>query len=195
VAAAKGEGAAHCASEVATDLVELGYLRGAYGLRGWSHVQPYWREGEVLRAAREWWLLPPEATGAQAISSELVKVTGVRSHGAGLVAKWHGCENPEAAQARKGWRVAVPREAFPPLPEGQYYWVDLIGALVVNRSARLLGVVRGLRSNGAQDLLEVERADAGGLAPNPILIPIVAAYIDAVDLAGRQIRVDWELQW
>ena len=101
---------------------------------------------------------------------------------------------PEVAQALKGWRIAVSRSDFPRLPQGQFYWVDLIGALVVNRSGLLLGVVRALRNNGAHDLLEVERESAGA-ATRPLLIPMVEAYVDGVDLAARRIRVDWDAQW
>jgi len=177
------------------DLVELGLVRGAYGLQGWARVQPYSGEAEVLRKARRWWLLRPQAQGAVPTPWGPVEVMDVRAHGAGLVAKWRGCEAPESAEAFKGWRIAVARAEFPRLPDGQYYWVDLIGACVINRSGQQLGTVRGLRNNGAQDLLEVERADAGQTAANPILIPMVEEYVDAVDLVARQIRVDWDLQW
>lgn len=195
MAAGKERDAACQGPGVAQDLVELGWLRGAYGLRGWTHVQPYASEGEVLRATRQWWLLRPGAAARADSAWGPVEVTGVRTQGAGLVAKWRGCEAREAAQAFKGWRVAVPRTAFPPLPAGQYYWVDLIGAAVVNRSGQRLGVVRGLRSNGAQDLLEVERTDAQETASSPILIPMVAAYVETVEVAEKLIRVDWDAHW
>jgi 16S rRNA processing protein RimM len=118
-------------------------------------------------------------------------VSGVRAQGAGLVVKWQGCEDPEAAQAFKGWRIAVPRSEFPRLPKGQFYWVDLIGAQVVNRSGLVLGTVQGLRNNGAHDLLEVECAGT----TSPTLIPMVAAYLDGIDLAEGRIRVDWDAAW
>jgi len=188
-------GATPSSTEAVTDLVELGQLRGAYGLQGWTHVQPYTSDGEVLRAARQWWLLRPGAASRAGEALGPVEVTGVRTQGAGLVAKWRGCDAREAAQTFKGWRVAVSRRAFPPLPQGQYYWVDLIGALVVNRSGQQLGIVRALRSNGVQDLLEVMRTDTQETVTDPILIPMVAAYVEEVDLAAHRIRVDWEAQW
>jgi len=179
----------------AADLVELGRLCGAYGVRGWSHVQPYSGEASILRSARQWWLLPPQGEIRGGASGVPVQVSGVRTQGTGLVAKWRGCEDPEAAHSFRGWRIAVARSAFPPLPDGQYYWVDLIGAHVINRSGQVLGVVRGLRNNGAQDLLEVEPAVAKQKASDPILIPMVDAYIDAIDLAAKRICVDWQAQW
>ncbi len=174
------------------DLIALGTLRGAYGLQGWSHVQPYSADAAVLRTVRQWWLQPPEHRGAVGqFPVQPLAVTGVRTQGSGLVAKWQGCDEPEAAQALKGCRVAVARGDFPRLPAGQFYWVDLIGMRVVNRAGEDLGDVRDLRSNGAHDILEVAAADAGAVR----LIPMVAAYLDEVQVGQRCIRVDWSTDW
>jgi 16S rRNA processing protein RimM len=171
--------------------VEVGVLRGAYGLHGWSHVQAHSGDPRVLQRVRQWWLLGPRAgAGGQPASQGPVKITAVRPQGAGFVAKWNGCEDPEAAQALKGWRVAVSRSRFPPLAKGEFYWVDLIGAQAVNRSGLVLGTVSGLRNNGAHDLLEIERAQGSQL-----LIPVVADYVDEIDVPGRTIRVDWDPSW
>lgn len=163
-------------------LVELGAVRGAYGVKGWVRIAPYGADAEVLRATRNWWLL---SDGVQ----QRLAVTGVRRHAALLLAKWDGCDSPEAADALKGAKIAVAREDFPEPAPGLYYWVDLIGARVVNRRGVELGEVRGLRSNGAQDLLEVRGAGA------TLLVPLVDAYVDRIDLAGRRIEVDWEADW
>jgi 16S rRNA processing protein RimM len=88
----------------------------------------------------------------------------------------------------------VARHDFPPLPDGEYYWVDLVGAQVVNRQGATLGTVRGLRSNGAHDILEVER-DGRQPPAAPVLIPLVAAYVDGIDLPAMRIRVDWDEDW
>ena len=169
------------------DLVEVGVLRGAYGLKGWVHVQAYSAEAPALRGARDWWLFGPGALGARGP----LEVAGVREQGGGIVAKWKGCDDPETAQGFKGWRIAVSRAGFPRLPAGQYYWVDLIGSQVLNRDGRVLGTVQGLRNNGAHDLLEVARPGTALAA----LIPMVGAYLDGIDTAGRTIRVDWEADW
>jgi 16S rRNA processing protein RimM len=163
-------------------LVELGVVRGAYGVKGWVRVAPYDAEAEVLLATRNWWLKRAGVT-------QRLAVTAVRRHAALLLAKWEGCETPEAADALKGAQIAVRREDFPALAPGRYYWVDLIGARVVNRRGVELGEVQGLRSNGAQDLLEVGGADS------TFLVPLVDAYVDRIDPAQRRIEVDWEAEW
>ena len=165
------------------ELVELGSLRGSYGVRGWVRVVPH-QDGAVLLAARGWWLKQADALVA-------LKLEGVKQHGAGgqLVAKWAGCETKEAADALRGCTVAVARSEFPPLPEGEYYWVDLIGAAVLNRGGDPLGRVTGLRDNGAHDLIEVSGKDG------EFLIPLVPAYVDSVDVSAKQITVDWSADW
>lgn len=194
---------------IPADLIEVGFLRGAYGLQGWVHVQPHSGDADVLRGARQWWLRRPKAAMARATGDEaaaILEITGVRSQGAGLVAKWQGCDDPETAEALKGCGIAVSRASFPRLPQGQYYWVDLVGSQVVNRGGEPLGIVSGLRSNGAHDLLEVQRRtplpagaapeQGGGQAAQAVLlIPMVPAYVDGVELAARRIRVDWEADW
>ncbi len=128
----------------------------------------------------------------EASPARLLEVSGVRRQGPGLVAKWSGCENPEAADALKGARVAVARSDFPPLADGEYYWVDLVGLRVINRSDRELGRVAGLRPSAAHDLLEVKASAAAG---SDILVPMVAQYIDRIDRESGTIRVDWEPEW
>lgn len=170
-----------------TDLVELGVVRGAYGLKGWARIAPHDAEAVVLRAARRWWL----KHGSQVVELE---VTGVRRHGGGVVAKWVGCDNPEAVEQLRGARVSVGRGDFPAAADGEFYWVDLVGARVINRAGVELGRVTGLRNNGAQDLLEVAPGAAGG-ATTAVLVPLVDGYVDAIDAKQGVIRVDWEADW
>lgn len=159
-------------------------MRGAYGVRGWVRIAPHSPSADVLRATRRWWLL-----GAG--PAREVQVRAVRRQGAALVAKWDGCDSPEAGEALKGAAVAVARSDFPPLSGQEYYWVDLIGLQVVNRSNRPLGVVKGLRSSAAHDLLEIEPAPDGP----EILVPVVGDFIDGIDPEAGTIRVNWEPEW
>jgi 16S rRNA processing protein RimM len=153
-------------------------------VRGWVRIAPHSPLAEVLTSTRRWWLV------GLGPAREL-EVSAVRRQGAYLVAKWAGCDSPEAADALKGAQVAAARGDFPPLLPGEYYWVDLIGLRVINRAARELGAVKGLRSSAAHDLLEIEQ-DSGG---NEILVPVVADFIDGIDLDARTVRVNWEPEW
>jgi 16S rRNA processing protein RimM len=166
---------------VQADLIELGRLKGAYGVKGWVRVAPH-QDGSALLHARRWWLATAEGDRA-------IEVEAARVHGRSVVAKWPGCDSKEAADALRGLAVRVARSDFPPLAADEHYWIDLIGATVVNRQGATLGEVAGLQDNGAQALIEVQGA-AGRC-----LIPLVPAYVERIDAAARRIEVDWEADW
>jgi 16S rRNA processing protein RimM len=165
-----------------SDLVELGVVRGVWGVKGWVRIVPHDADADVLWSCRRWWLRRPGAV-------EELEVEALRRHVGVLLAKWAGCESPEAAAALRGATVGVARSQFPLPPEGSYYWIDLIGCRVVNRAGELIGTVRGLDNNGVQDLLDVVDGAASRL------IPMVEAYVDHVDVKAHTITVDWQRDW
>lgn len=168
------------------DLIELGAVRGAYGVKGWMRIAPYAADGGVLEAVSDWWLVRGNAR-------QRVTVEDRRRHGTSILAKLPGCESKEAADALKGTTVGVARGQFPPLPEGQHYLSDLLGSRVVNRTGEALGEVSGLRANEAAGVLRqwLEVTDGTSMR----LIPLVEPYVDEVDVAGKVIRVDWQRDW
>lgn len=172
---------------VPPDLVALGVVRGAYGVKGWVRIAPYADDGAVLLQQRAWWL-------QGSATAQRLELTAVRRHTDQLLAKWNGCDSPEGADALKGREVAVARSAFPPLPDNEFYVADLVGARVVNRAGDELGKVQGLRSKGAQQLLEVAPEGSAGESAT-LLIPLVESYVDAVDVAQHEVRVDWQKDW
>ncbi len=113
-----------------------------------------------------------------------------KEHSDSVVACAHDIDDRSGAEALRGARIFVPRSSFPTAGEGEYYWVDLIGLAVVNREGMTLGEVRDLLSTGPQTVLVVVAQE--GDKPVERMIPVVAAYIDAVDLPGRRITVDWQ---
>ena len=171
-------------SEPPADLVDVGALRGAYGLKGWVRFVPHAAASEVLPVARRWWL--DGSTGARDVMPE-----GVRRHGDAMLVKWAGCESKEQADAWKGATLAVSRSEFPPLRDGEYYWTDLLGCQVVNRDGAQLGVVSGLRESPGRQWLEVSKGPGG----EPMLIPLVEQYVEAVDPLARRVQVDWQEDW
>lgn len=175
------------------DLIDLGTVRGAYGVKGWARLALPGSDGAVLQQATTWWLR--SRVGALRGAAP-VEPQGFRRHGAAWLAKWAGCETPEQAESLKGATLAVPRSAFPPAKSDEWYWIDLLGSTVVDRQGEVLGVVAGLRENAGGQWLEVraEGGEAKGEA-DPMLIPIVEQYVESVDVAGRRVQVDWARDW
>ena len=59
---------------------------------------------------------------------------------------------------------------------------------MVNAQGEVLGVVKRMFSNGAQDVMEL----AG---ERPRLLPWVPAVVKKVDLPEKRIEVEWEADW
>lgn len=189
---------AFTASSLPADAVELGRIQDAWGIKGWVRILPYSADTSALIASPQWFLEPPEARFARGFSAfsgcVSIDLVEVKPHTGGLVAQIEGVNDRNSAEALKGVRLYLPRNAFPPTPEGEYYWVDLIGLDVVNREGEHLGVVRDLMATGPNSVLVLEYADTIEGVEQVVerMIPFVAAYIDDVDKAQRRITADWQ---
>jgi 16S rRNA processing protein RimM len=180
------------------DAVELGRIQDAWGIKGWVRIQPHSADTDALFASQDWFLQPPEARFARGFSafsgSVAVRVAELKAHADGLVARLEGVADRNGAEALKGCRISLPRGAFPETPEGEYYWVDLIGLEVFNREGVNLGVVRDLMATGPTSVLVLEYpvVEDGVEKSAERMIPFVSAYIDEVDRQARRIVADWQ---
>lgn len=156
----------------------MGRVAGSYGVRGLIRVRPYSAEPEALAAHRKW-----------RIGTEDYGVEETKVHSGALLARLAGIGTREQALRLKGKAVSVPRAALPEPEAGQYYWADLVGLEVVNAQGSVLGVVQGLFSNGAHDVMEL----TGDRSTR--LVPFLPAVVKKVDLEGRRIEVEWGAEW
>jgi 16S rRNA processing protein RimM len=189
-------------SSMPDDAIELGRIQEAFGIKGWVRIHAHSADTDALLAAKEWYLQPPEpkfARGFSAFSGVVsVKVGEIKAQTAGIVARIEGLDDRNVAEALKGVRISVPRSAFPATPEGEYYWVDLIGLRVVNREGVEMGIVRDLMPTGPNSVLVLEYTETTADGKEKTLermIPFVDAYVDKVDQQARLITVDWGIDY
>lgn len=176
------------------DAVEVARVIDAWGVKGWIKLQPFATDPQALFSSRRWHVkLPAHAISGPAIPP-LLHITQAKSHGDSVIAATRELADRDAARALRGARVFVARSSFPTAADDEFYWVDLIGAEVINRDGLSLGRVSALIDTGPHSVLCVRRADAGPDESDTTaerLIPFVAAYVDRVDTAARRIEVDW----
>jgi 16S rRNA processing protein RimM len=163
----------------------MGEVLGAYGVQGWLRIRTFTASPASLLDYRAWWL------GTKAGWRELAVLEG-RRHAEGVVVRLEGMQEREDAARWRGADVAVPRAALPALGPDEAYAGDLIGLTVVNRQGATLGCVVGHIDTAAHPVLRVA-ADAP--ASGERLIPWVPAYVDAVDLRGKRVVVDWPVDY
>ena len=83
----------------------------------------------------------------------------VRPGSNGAIARFAEVNDRNAAEALRGTQLTIPRSALPPLDEGEYYHVDLLGLPAVSDAGDALGKVAAIDNYGAGDVLEIERPD------------------------------------
>ena len=66
----------------------------------------------------------------------------IRDSGKTAVARFEGDRRPIAAEALRGSLVEIDRSALPPLEEGEYYHVDLIGLPAFDQQGNAIGHCR-----------------------------------------------------
>jgi 16S rRNA processing protein RimM len=175
-------------------MIVLGRIAAPFGVKGWLKIQPFGDDPVSWQAMSHWWLCRED--DAPIAQWRQHKLLDCHEHGQSLVASLDGISDRNAADAVKGYFVAAPRDALPAPADNEYYWGDLVGLAVENEAGEALGVVDGLISTGAHDVLQVAEAvdgDTGNAQER--LIPFVAAYVLEVDLAARKIRVAWQKDW
>ena len=161
----------------------MGRIVAPYGLNGWVRIEPYSAVPDSLSAYPVWWV------GRNGDWRELKVAESVLQHGVSLVARFQGCVERDAALALKGSEIALRRDKLPRSADNEFYWVDLVGLVVVNVRGEELGVITEIFDNGAHPVMrivdgEIER-----------LLPFVEQVVRQVDMTQGRIRVEWELDW
>lgn len=160
----------------------MGRIAAPYGVKGWLKILPSTSEHEALLDYPEWWLRKRGDSAAW----EKVTLAEGRAHGNTLIVQLAGLDNREVAAGYAGGEVGVARAALPKAGGDEVYVADLVGLAVVNRQGESLGKVVEVQEFGAHPVLRV----AGEAGTH--LVPFVEAYVDAVDMAGGRIEVDWQ---
>jgi len=160
----------------------MGRLGAPYGIKGWLWVYADTQYPDSLADYAEWQV-------GELGRYRPMQVEKLELRPNGLVVKFDGIDDRDVAARLRGQIVAVPRSAFEPAGEDEYYWADLIGLAVVNLSGESLGLVDRLLETGANDVLVAKDGNTERL------LPFVKAVIQSVDLAQKRIVVDWGLDY
>ncbi|EMT3435109.1 ribosome maturation factor RimM [Neisseria gonorrhoeae] len=166
----------------AQNRVAMGYIKGVFGIKGWLKIAANTEYSDSLLDYPEWHLAKDGKTVSVALEAGKV-VNGE------LQVKFEGIDDRDSAFSLRGYTIEIPREAFAPTEEDEYYWADLVGMTVVNKDDTVLGKVSNLMETGANDVLMIDGEHG------QILIPFVSQYIETVDTGSKTITADWGLDY
>jgi 16S rRNA processing protein RimM len=128
-------------------LILVGRVAGAFGVRGELRISTYTADPLALVGYGE---LKRE-DGAPAL-----KLTQARAVKDGIVARSASVTSKEQADALRGLRLYIPREALPEPDEDEFYLADLIGLSALSPDGEALGRIKAVHDFGAGDLLEID---------------------------------------
>ena len=171
--------------------VELGKIVGVWGVKGWVKLHAYTRQRAEIANYSNWWLQASknERKGEKkGIDAKSFKVLNCREQGQGVVAQLEGIDGRDQAMAIIGHRILVKESDLPKLPEGEYYWQQLIGLQVSNLQDLELGSISSIMDTGANDVLVLKSQTQG---EEDVLIPYTDVVLE-IDIENGSMRVDWD---
>jgi 16S rRNA processing protein RimM len=156
------------------NLILLGRVAGAFGVRGEVRITAYGEDPLTLLAYK---------TLKREDGSPALTLTSGRAAKGGLIARAKEVETREQAEALRGLRLFIPREALPEPEEDEFYHADLIGLAVETPQGERLGRVKAVQNFGAGDLLEI---DPGQGRPTRLL-PFTRDVVPEVRIAEKRL--------
>lgn len=165
------------------EFVELAQLIRTQGRHGELIADILTDFPERFTERRHVWLLPPDAKAAP----RAAEIERHWLHKERIVLKFAAIDSISDATPFAGWTVAIPRNERAPLADDAVYVADLVGCHLIDEAnggidlGPVLDVERG--ASGALDMLVLK---TGG---EELLVPFAKAYLIALDLSGRVLRM------
>lgn len=158
-------------------LITIGKARKTHGVRGELRIEPLTDHPERFTGLRRVYLTPPRGESRQCT------VRSVRYMDGAPLVLFEGYDTPEKARELNGWLIQVPEEEAVPLPDGQYYWFELIGMEVLSESGEKLGTIVDIFETGSNDVYVVKAGK------KEIYLPATREVIKQVDRATKRMVI------
>jgi len=157
--------------------ITIGRVLKPWGIKGEVKIETLTDFPERFKNLRRVFL---ESPSGKEICAEISAVRYVDGVPYLLIA---GYDTPEKSRTLNGWFIRIPREEKVPLPEGSYYWFELIGMEVVSEAGEQLGTIADIFETGSNDVYVVKRGR------KEIYIPATREVVRQVDKAANRMVI------
>jgi 16S rRNA processing protein RimM len=151
------------------DLISLGKIVKTQGVKGAFRVYPHGGDSENLADLDRVIITAP---GGRRLEAGVLEC---RRKGTLFILSVEGIASIDEAERLVGAEVLAHEEDLAPLPEGEFYWYELVGLAVVDEDGRAVGEIESIMPTGANDVLQIRTGNRELLLPN---IPDVVLSID-----------------
>jgi 16S rRNA processing protein RimM len=157
---------------MSSDRVLLGVVAAPHGVRGLVRIKSFTDDPMKLAAYGP---LSDEA------GKKVYRVEALSAARGAVLARIEGVADRTAAEALRGLRLYVERNAMPDAGEREWYEADLIGLAAVGRDGRDWGKVVAFHDFGAGSVMEV----SGGA-----MLPFTDEAVPEIDVEGGKVVID-----
>lgn len=95
----------------------------------------------------------------------------------GAIARLAESNSRGDAEKLRGTALTVPRDALPPLAEGEFYHADLLGLAVVTDAGEGVGTVLAIENFGATDIIEITRDPVPEKGTKTFMVPMIPTAV------------------
>ena len=160
-----------------TEMIQVGAIAGAYGVRGELRVKSYCAQPEDIET------FAPLYSEDRSQQFNLAILRPVKN---GFAVRITQVATKEEADALRGVTLWAARDQLPSLPDDEFYHADLMGLEVYDTGGVLLGTIKTVQNHGADDLLELQLAGTSATT----FLPFTKAAVPTVDLSAGRLIVD-----
>ncbi len=158
-------------------LVTIGKAIKTFGVKGEMKIEPLTDFPERFGNLHRVFLVSPAG-------KEIVcEVLSVRNAGGAIYLLFAGYDTPEKAKVLNGWLLKIPEAETVPLPDGSYYWFELIGMEVVSESGEKLGEIVDIFQTGSNDVYVLKKGR------KEFFIPATKEVIRQVDKKAKRMTI------
>lgn len=158
-------------------LILIGRISGTHGIRGQVRVVPFSGDSGSITRLRTLMLAAPDG------KYDSYEIAGAIEHKKRALVTLKGFDDINRVLPLVGRDVYIRRDQLQPLPEGEYYWCDLVGLDVVTEEGEALGELADILETGGNDVYVVKSGE------REILIPATTDVVLQVDLDNRKMVV------
>jgi 16S rRNA processing protein RimM len=159
------------------NLILIGRLGKPVGLKGHINLIAHSDNPSGLSNYKEFFI---DADGIHKFTLDKISKSGKKT-----LIKFDSINSSTEAEKLKNLDLFIDEDNLPDLPEGEFYWKDLIGKQVLSLNNNYNGIVKEIMHTGANDVLVCEIND------KEVLIPLIKGKF--VIEISEHIIVDWEI--
>jgi 16S rRNA processing protein RimM len=165
--------------EYPKDVLSIGYLTGAFGIRGELRFRPHNPNTDILEDG-----LQVHVRLYQKRSANPYTIASIRDTGKGPVLTLKGVHSRTEAEGFRHAEIFVHETLLPELDDDEFYYFKLEGYEVVSTEGEALGKVVQILDNPAHPLLLLKQNK------QEVMIPMVDAFVKDLDEENARIVIE-----